>query len=82
MDYRKPFETATPEAVGIRSEGDDRPGHNGTSVQSQVEREKTVATNEGSPVRTTGRWDSYEVKCMTGRDVPYGDKKPIVRGYR
>ncbi len=38
--------------------------------------------NLGGPVRTTGRWNSYEVKCMTGRDVPYGDKKPIVRGYR
>ena len=54
----------------VHGEGDDRPGYNGTSVQSQVEREKTVATNEGSPVRTTGRWDSYEVKGMTVDTLP------------
>mgnify|MGYP000000640844 CR=1 FL=1 len=29
-------------------------GNNDTSVQSQSEREKTVAGNEGGPVRTTG----------------------------
>ena len=34
--------------------------------------------NSGGPVRTTGRWNSYEAKCMAERDVPYGDKKSIV----
>ncbi len=29
-------------------------GNNDTSVQSQSEREKNVAGNEGGPVRTTG----------------------------
>ncbi len=29
-------------------------GNNDTSVQSQSERDKTVAGNEGGPVRTTG----------------------------
>ena len=33
-----------------------------------------VPANEGSPVRSTGRWDSYEVKCMTGRYVPRSEK--------
>jgi hypothetical protein len=29
--------------------------------------------DQSSPVRTTGRWNSYEAKCMAGRNVPGGE---------
>ena len=45
-------------------------GANDTPVQSQVERDKTVATTEGGPVRTTGWRDSNEAECTAGRCVP------------
>lgn len=35
-------------------------GDNDTSVQSKVERDKTVATKEGSPERTWGWLDSND----------------------
>ena len=50
-------------------------GDNDTSVQSKVERDKTVATKEGSLERTSGWWNSNDkanqpwfVVCPNQRD--------------
>ena len=45
-------------------------GDNDTSVQSQFERDKTVASNEDGCGRSSRWWNSNEVKCMTVWCVP------------